>query len=258
MRSHAIESLKSRGILLVSFAAFLLLWEAAAITYDNSLVLPTASEVFTAILENVSLLSRHSLVTFAEAFSGFVMGSFLAFVLAVWFVHSEKASKALYPYAIVLKATPLIALAPLLVFWFGNGFSSKVVMAGLVAFFPVIVNGVKGLKTIDAEALDLFRSLSASRLQIFLKLRFPSSLPFLFSALKIAAILAVVGAIIGEFTGASEGIGFIITNSSYYLDTPLMFAGIVFAGASGLALFSLVSLLEKRVVFWEAEGSEAF
>lgn len=145
----------------------------------------------------------------------------------------------------------MIAIAPLLVIWFGNGLLSKVVMAALVAFFPVLVNAVDGLVSIDKEALDLMKSLNASQIQIFRKIRFPNSLPLVFSSLKIASTLAVVGAVIGEFTGATEGIGYLINTSSYYLNTDLMFAGIILISIGGILFFGLVAYLEKKIIFWK-------
>jgi NitT/TauT family transport system permease protein len=138
-----------------------------------------------------------------------------------------------------------------LVIWFGNGLLSKIVMAATVAFFPVLVNAVKGLMAIDAEAADLMKSFSASKVQVLMKIRLPASLGYIFAALKIASALAVVGAVIGEFTGATRGIGNIIKTSSYYFDAPLMFAAIGTLALGGILFFALVALLERRVVFWQ-------
>ena len=129
--------------------------------------------------------------------------------------------------------------------------SSKVIIAALVSFFPVLVNAIKGFNSIEPESIDLFKSISATKWQIFLKLRIPNALKFIFPALKIASTLAIAGATIGEFTGASSGIGFLIVNSSYYLETSLMFAGIVFISIGGVLFFYLIEYIEKRVVFWE-------
>jgi NitT/TauT family transport system permease protein len=127
-------------------------------------------------------------------------------------------------------------------------------MAALVAFFPVLVNSVAGLGAVEPEAFDLMRSLSASPLQILLKVRIPNSLPYLLASLKIASSLAVVGAVIGEFTGATRGIGFLINTSSYYLETPLMFAGVLIISLAGIVFFGLVAYIEKRLVFWQVKS----
>ena len=188
-----------------------------------------------------------------EAVLGFLLGSAAAYLTAVAFVHTRLIQDAFFPYAVALKSTPLIAIAPLIVLWFGNGILSKVVMSALVAFFPVLVNTVKGLSSIDKEVLDLMKSFSASRWQVFAKIRFYNSLGYLFSALKISTSLAVVGAVIGEFTGATQGIGHLISTSSYYLETPLMFAGIVMISLGGILFFWLVGFLESKIVFWETQ-----
>ncbi len=230
----------------------LLTWEGADALFDfNEIVLPTPAEILCAFWDNAPRLFKETGITMFESVLGFLAGSTVGFLLAILFVHSGTAQDAIYPYAVALKSTPLIAIAPLLVLWFGNGVLSKIVMSALVAFFPVLVNSVNGLSSVDAEALDLMKSLSASNLQILNKIRIPASLPFVFAALKIASSLAVVGAVIGEFTGATQGIGHLIVTSSYYLETDLMFAGVGMISLTGILFFGLVAYLEKRLVFWQ-------
>ena len=199
------------------------------------------------------MLLFNTYVTMGEAVLGFVCGSFAGFIVAVLFAYSKSAKGALYPYAIAAKAMPVFALAPLLVVWFGTGIWSKVVMAALVCFFPVLVSSYKGLSSVDRDYLDLFRSFGSSGKEIFLKLRVPSSLPYLFPALKVAAGAAVIGATVAEFTGASNGIGHMVVNASYYLDTSLMFAAIVFISLGGILFFYLIDFAEKHIVFWQKE-----
>ena len=142
-------------------------------------------------------------------------------------------------------------MAPLLVLWFGTGITSKIVASAIVCFFPILVNTIKGLKSVDKDYLDLLKSFSAKKYQIFIKLRLPNSLPYIFSALKISTGLAVVGAIVGEFVGAKEGIGFIILTSTYHLETVRMFAAIIMSALGGILFFYLINLIEKHVVFWQ-------
>lgn len=235
----------------VMLVALLSLWELAEALFDfNKVILPAPHEIALGFVAQWRSLLLNTSVTMLEALLGFLLGSAVAVVLAVSFTFSKTISYALYPYAVALKSTPLIAIAPLLVVWFGNGVLSKVVMSALVAFFPVLVNTVDGLSSFEPELLDLMRSLSASRWQILRKIRLPNSLPSLFSALKIASSLAVVGAVIGEFTGATIGIGHLINTSSYYLRTDVMFAGIAMISLSGIAFFGAIAYLERRVVFW--------
>jgi NitT/TauT family transport system permease protein len=162
----------------------------------------------------------------------------------------------LFPIAIALKTTPIVAVAPLLVIWLGTGWTSKIAAAVLISFFPVLVNAAKGLKAADAEYRELFQTMGSSRAQEFRKLRLPYCLPYLFSALKISSSLAVVGAIVGEFVGATQGLGYLIIVSSSHLETPTVFAAIVAAAAAGITMFYLIGWIERSVVFWNSDSAE--
>ena len=142
-------------------------------------------------------------------------------------------------------------MAPILILWFGSGVISKIVLAAIFCFFPILVNTIKGLQSINEEALDLFKSFYASKFKIFISLRFPNSLPYIFSALKISIGLAICGAIVGEFSGSFEGIGYVILISSYHLDTVRMFAAMSLTLLIGMLLFYLISLIERKIVFWQ-------
>jgi NitT/TauT family transport system permease protein len=239
---------------LVPAATLLVLlcaWVAAEhVFHINKVILPSPLEIAVAFARNYARLFRETGITMLESTLGFVLGVVGAYLLAICFVYSRLIQEAVYPYAVALKSTPLIAIAPLLVLWFGNGLLSKIVMSALVAFFPVLVNSAIGLTAVDPEALDLMKSLSASGWQVLTKIRIPNSLSYLLAGLKIASSLAVVGAVIGEFTGATEGIGHLINTSSYYLETPLMFAGVLMICLGGVLFFGLMAYLEKKIVFW--------
>jgi NitT/TauT family transport system permease protein len=235
----------------VTLVAALCVWQASdRLFHFNHILLPTPVEIGAAFLKSYNQLFRETWITMEESVLGFVLGSAGAYLLAVIFVYSRVIQEAVYPYAVALKSTPLIAIAPLLVVWFGNGLLSKIVMSALVAFFPVLVNSAIGLTSVDPEALDLMKSLSATGWQVLTKIRIPNSLSYLMAGLKIASSLAVVGAVIGEFTGATEGIGHLINTSSYYLETPLMFAGVLMISLGGILFFGLMAYLEKKIVFW--------
>lgn len=233
-------------------AALVALWEGAtALTGVSPLVLPPPHAIAAAAAANAMPLLEETGVTMAEALLGFLLGSGGAYLLAVLFVQSRAAEQAIMPYAIALKSTPLIALAPLIVLWAGSGFLSKVVMSALVAFFPVLVAGLRGLREVEPEAIDLMQSLGATRWQLLVKIRIPGSLGYLFAALKVASSLAVVGAIIGELVGSTRGIGHLINQSSYYLETPLVFAAVAFISVAAVAFFGAIAYLEKKCVFWQ-------
>lgn len=236
----------------VTFISILIGWEIIDHVFNiQEIILPNPHEIFIATINNLPILLYDTYITMLESVFGFLIGSVLAILSAVLFIYSKNSKKAFYPYTIALKAAPLYALAPVLIIWFGNGIASKIVMSAMVAFFPVLVSSVKGFSSVEQEQIDLFRSLSASKWQIFKKLRFPSGLPYIFPALKIATTLSVVGATIAEFTGASEGIGHLIVSSSYYLETSLMFSGIFMISLGGILFFYLIQFIEKRVVFWQ-------
>lgn len=236
------------------FLLILLIWESSVVAFKIPVyLLPKPSLIISTLISDFDRLIPHIRITFFEAFVGFLVGSFFGWLLAVLFSFSQTLEKALYPYAIALKSIPIVALAPLLVVWFGNGLLPKVLISAIISFFPVVVNVVKGLKTVDSEAMDLFKSLSATKKQIFTKLQFYNSMPYLFSALRISATLSVIGAIVGEFSGADKGLGFFILISSHRLETVDMFIGILLSSIMGVLFFYLVNIFENWVAPWSKD-----
>lgn len=234
------------------FICLLIMWEILVIFLKfPEYILPLPTKILNEIIANFGKLLIHTGITMSEAIIGYLIANILGFSVAVIFAHYRTIEKGFYPYAIALKTTPIIAMAPLLILWFGTGMASKIVASAIVCFFPILVNTIKGLRSVDDNLLDLFRSYSASKLQIFTKLSLPTALPYIFSALKISTGLAVVGAIVGEFVGANKGIGFIILTSTYHLETVTMFAGIIMSALIGVVFFWIVSLIEKKIVFWQ-------
>ncbi len=214
-------------------------------------VLPPPSDVWATASNPEYALGSHFRTTASEAISGLLIGSLLAFLVAVVFVHVPPLEDALYPWVIVFQTIPLVAIAPLLVIWFGNGMAPRIAMAAIFAFFPVLVNALRGLRHADRAALELLHAYAATPWQIFWLLRLPGSLPFLFTGLKIGATLAVIGAIVGEFAGASHGLGFVVTVSTYYLDTSRTFAAVGYAALLSISIYLLLVLLERWLVFWQ-------
>ncbi|KAA9387685.1 ABC transporter permease [Neorhizobium galegae] len=216
---------------------------------------PSPVDVAYAFRENAGILWTNMLPTILEAFLGFVFGNLVAILLAIWFVHSATAEKAFYPIAVFIKAIPIIALAPILVLIFGNGLAPKIIIAGLICFFPTLVNMVQGLKSASPAMLDLMRVLSASNTEILWKVRLPSSMPFLFAALKIAATSSVMGAIVAEWIGSSFGLGALIIEATYNFRSPLLYATVVIAAVLAVVLFFIVSVIEARMIRWKPAGS---
>lgn len=248
-----------RTLLPPIFALILFLlgwWLVIKIFAVSPLILPTPVDVARALFANLPSLLLNGGITLLEAILGFLLGAAAAIILAGTFQFSNTVRDGVYPYVIAIKAIPLIVLAPILVVWFGSGFISKVVMAAIISFFPIMVNTFQGLNSVDEEALDLLATFSASRWQIFTKLRFPAALSSIFAGMKISSTFAVIGAVVAELVNAQNGIGYIIKNSSYYLDTALTFAAILVAALIGLIFFWLVNLLEKKFIFWEGARDE--
>jgi len=238
----------------VFFFIVLIFWEAS-VHFMNvpQYLLPPPSAILDRLLDNAPHLFQHTVITATESAFGFLLGSIFGFLLAVIFIYSRTLELGVYPYAIALKTVPVVAIAPLLIVWFGNGILPKIIVSAIISFFPVVVNTTKGLRSIEKEAFDLFDSMSATKKQIFFMLRLPSSLPFVFSALKISSTLSVIGAIVGEFSGADRGLGFYILISSHRLETVDMFVGILLSSLLGLSFFYIINLIEKLLVPWEPE-----
>jgi len=231
---------------IITLIVVLIFWEVIVQLADIPIYqLPAPSKIFATIIQNLASLIKDTTITFIEAILGFLLANILSIIIAIGFTHSEIFERSFYPYAIALKSIPIIAIAPLLVLWFGYGLLGKIVMAAIISFFPLVVNATLGLKSANQEYIDLMKSLSANKRQILFKLRFHIAIPYIFSALKISSTLSVVGAIIGEMTGAKQGIGFVILMASYNINTPMLFAAIIFASALGIIFFGLMSITES-------------
>jgi NitT/TauT family transport system permease protein len=219
-------------------------------------LIPAPSQVARSLVEEWPALQRNTGATLVESIGGFIAGNGVAILLAVLFVHSKPTERTLYPIAVAIRTVPIIAIAPILVLLFGNGYAPKIIIAALISFFPTLVNMVRGLESVESSALELMRVLSASPAQVFWKLRVPSSLPFLFAALKIAATSCVIGAIVSEWIGADTGLGYLITISTFEFRTGLLYAAMVVGSAMALALFGAVVVAERLIVRWKPPTAE--
>ena len=199
-------------------------------------------------------LQRNLGATVIEAAGGFFIGNAVAILLATLFVHNKTMERTLFPIAVAVRTVPIIAIAPILVLLLGNGYAPKIVIAALISFFPTLVNMVRGLEAVEASALELMRVLSATRRQILFKLRLPSSLPFLFAALKISTASSVIGAIVAEWIGADTGLGYLIVVSTFEFRTGLLYATTAVASFLALGLFLAIVVLERLVIRWQPEA----
>lgn len=244
---------RDASLSLAVLLAILALWELASRTgVFHEFILPAPSLIAVALarLLTASFFVEHLSVTLWETLAGFVVGSGLAFTAGVVLHGFPVVNRVAYPYVILFQVIPKVALAPIFVTWFGFGLTSKVVMAATISFFPTLVNTIVGLASVEEEAVLLFRSLVARRVQAFFKLALPSALPNIFAGLKTSLTFAFIGAIVGEFVGANQGIGMLVETYNFQLDIPTVFALIVVLSVIGLGLYLAFEYVDRKVVFW--------
>lgn len=220
----------------------------------NRIVLPSPTDILWASAANWHVLLRECWPTFLESVLGFVLAVVIGIPFAVCVANSRVLNLTLYPILIATQSIPKVAVAPIILVWFGLGMQSKLVIAFLVAFFPIVVDTAAGMRATSAGLLELARSLRASPLQVFLKVQFPSALPFIFAGSKVAVTLAVIGAVIGEFVGSVGGLGNLLLTANSQLDSPLAWAALVWLSALGILLFAAVVLAERIVMPWSEIG----
>jgi NitT/TauT family transport system permease protein len=238
---------------LVSVTAFLLAWHLAA-RFGGlpAFILPSPAAVWTRLLRALadgSLLS-HSLVTLTEVLTGLLAGVLFATLIGYFVAKSRLLENLLSPYLVASQAVPLVAIAPLLVIWFGPGMFSKVLICALIVFFPVLVNTVVGVRAVPPALYDLMRSLRASRRQMLLKLEIPAALSVFLGGLRVGATLSVIGAVVGELVGADRGLGFLVNIGRGQYDTALVFVAVFTLIALALTLYGIVAFAERKLLVW--------
>jgi NitT/TauT family transport system permease protein len=235
------------------FVIALAIWQAS-VSYlgISAILLPSPGKVLYALvtLFTSGQIVPHLLVTGTEIIGGFAIGGSIGLVLGCLLGRYALLEKALYPYIVAFQAVPKVALAPIVVIWFGFDMPSKLAMAAMIAFFPVIANTVVGLATLPAEHVEMMSSFTASRSQIFWHARLIHAAPYVFAGLDIAIVLSIIGAIVGEFVGSQAGLGFLILQRQYSMDVAGVFAILIVLSAIGMLLHGLMRWLQRRVVFW--------
>jgi NitT/TauT family transport system permease protein len=233
-------------------AILLVWWVVTAAELVKPYLVPSPGTTLDVVLAQPGYFTHHTWITTYETVLGFAIAIAVGVLSAVVMVYSPTVEKSLYPLLLFAQVIPKIAIAPLFIVWLGFGLSPKVVVAVLMAFFPIVISTVTGLKSIDPEMLQLSATMGAGPAQTFRKIRFPAALPHLFAGLKVAATMAVTGAVVGEFVGANEGLGYVILQANGNLDTPTLFAGLIIMSLLGVLLFVVVELLEYLVLPWHA------
>ena len=246
---------RRRLLPVVAIAAFLFLWWWAVEQFDiKPFIAPSPVAVVEVLVQRFDMLMTNLLPTAIEAICGFLLGNFAAISLATAFVYRKTMEEALFPIAVMVNTIPVVAKAPILVLLLGNGMEPKIAIAAIICFFPTLVNMTRGLRDVRAEQLELMRILSATPREVFFRIRVPNALPYLFSALKIAASTAVIGAIVGEWIGSNEGIGALIIQATYAFDTPLLYATIVVGSTFSACFFFIISAIERFVIRWDSSA----
>ncbi|MFN2123707.1 MAG: ABC transporter permease [Candidatus Promineifilaceae bacterium] len=246
---------------MASLIVLLIAWQLLVILGDYpAFILPGPADVwrqFQIVLADGRLV-RHSLITISEIIPGLLIGLFIAVPLGYMLAKSPLAERLLSPYLIASQAIPVIAIAPLLTIWISSTYWSRVTVAVLVVFFPILINSITGIRSVPPEMYELMASLHATRGQVFSKMELPAAMPMLLTGLKVGATLAVIGTLVGEFVQPrSEGLGYLLVTARYQFKTDLVFVVLIALGAIALSLYGLVSLLERRLLRWQLRDGKS-
>jgi NitT/TauT family transport system permease protein len=246
------ETWRKRLLPLLGIAIALAVWAALVYVFKvPPFVAPSPLLVATTLVAKFPILMANLLPTAIEAVTGFLLGNLTAIVIATVFVHKKTLEETFFPTVVIFNTIPVVAKAPILVLLLGNGLEPKIAIAALVCFFPTLVNMVRGLESVNPQAMELMRVLSATKSEVFFKLRLYNSLPYLFSALKISASTSVVGAIISEWIGSNYGIGALIIQAMYSFDSAMLYATVVVGACFSVLFFLAITLAERLVISWQ-------
>ncbi len=249
--SSVQTALAAKLVPISGILAFLAVWEAAVRVFNApAYLIPAPTRIAEVFAAEFTRLAYHGWVTAFEMLLGFALAVIVAIPLAIGITASQRFDRFVTPQMLFFQVVPKVAIAPLFLVWFGVGTTPKVLVAFLIAFFPIVIDAAVGLRSMSAEMRDLARSMGASKWQVFARFQLPTSLPYLFSGLKVAATLAVAGAVVGEFVGADKGLGYLLLVTNSNGETALMFATIVALTLIGLVFFYVVEFVESILIPW--------
>lgn len=249
---HQIKSHKTFLITLSIVLVFFAVWELGVfITGTPVYLLPAPSRVIQTLFQHPGTFAQATALTLGEALTGLLIGVLGGILIATALTLLPGIEDGVMTLAILIKSTPMVAIAPLLTLWLGFGVLPKIIITALMSFFPVLINALSGMQRIDPALLDLFKSWNASRWEIFRYLRAPSAIPYLFTALKITGPLSLIGAVVAEWTGASGGLGRTMWMAYTNLNLPFLFAAIFILAASGMVIYRITTWSEAKAVFWQ-------
>jgi NitT/TauT family transport system permease protein len=250
-RQSAAAAFLKRLTPVAGILVFLAIWQIGVVVYQvPAYLLPPPTMIAQTFVDEFPRLLRHGWITTYEMLGGYALAVAVALPLAIAITSSKRFDEFVMPTMLFFQVVPKVAIAPLFLVWFGVGTTPKVLVAFLISYFPIVIDAAVGLRSMSPEMNDLARSMGASRMQVFAQFRLPTSLPYLFSGLKVAATLAIAGAVVGEFVGADKGLGYLLLTTNSNMETSLMFATIVALTIIGLAFFYLVEFVESLLIPW--------
>lgn len=250
-QNRFIKPLMSLATQSAGVIAFLIVWQVGVTVFNvPAYFLPSPTRIFEEAVKELPRLTNHGWITVYEMLAGYFLAVVIGVPLAIAITSWRRFDEFVTPTMLFFQVVPKIAVAPLFIVWFGVGITPKVLVAFLISFFPIVIDTAVGLRSITPEMIDLARSMGASQMQIFREFRLPTSLPYLFSGLKVAATLAVAGAVVGEFVGADKGLGYLLLVTNSNMQTALMFATIVVLTIIGLIFFYVIEFLESLLIPW--------
>jgi NitT/TauT family transport system permease protein len=256
-KTGATRSKRQVVLILLVFVTGVILWEGFISLFNYpEYILPRPWHIGLSLWEGIvsqGLLWYEIGYTLLEVIVGFFIGAGLGLILGIWIALSPTAEMVFYPYIVAVNSLPKVAIAPLFVIWLGIGYPSRVAIAATLCVFPMLVNTFTGLRTTAPQLLLFLRSVSATRWQIFVKVQFPNALPFIFAGLNLAIVLSVIGAIVGEMISGIHGLGSVLIQKNFALDTAAVFAILVILGMMGSGLLFLMDFIRKKVIFWSEQ-----
>lgn len=250
-RSRFMEIAQRVGTPALLFVLIMGSWEFVVVLLEiPQYTLPRPSEIWTSFDGEWSSMLHHAKLTAIEALLGYALGNGVALIMAAFMSEFRLLEKSLYPYVLVLRSLPIVAVAPLLIIWFGFTIWPIVAAAALICFFPTLVNGIEGFKATDSTTLELMRGLNASRWQTFAYVKVPNALPYIFAALKISVASSLVGAVVGEWIAADEGLGYLTIVANNFVNTLLLFRSVLLISALAIVWFLVITMLERWLLRW--------
>src|ERR1700730_12064209 len=243
--SDFLEALRRSVTSILAVFGLIVFWQAAVVVLQvPTWLLPSPSAIWLAFVKNSYLLGKHVMATGVGATGGLVIGAASGVARAILMVHSRILERVLMPLLVIDQSIPKMALAPIFVIWFGAGMMSRIVIAMVISFFPMIVNTVRGMKSVDPRVNQLMETLSAKHWHVLTKVRLPNAVPYIFSGLKVAVPLAIIGAVVAEFMQADSGLGYVVLIAVGNVNTPMVFVAVLLMALLSLGLFAMVSVIE--------------